>query len=187
MQAYAGLARRIAQKYLPYCSGAVDLDDLMQAAAIGAILAEATYSPEKGKWASWVAYYIHNEMRAAVGFRTAHRDPADTAFSLDKQLTEDGSALADTLEDAALSFSEASEQQAMQRAVREAVAELAPDRRCLVEMLYFDEESKVNTAKALGCSLYRLSVIKQEAFRDLRSHPKIKMLSEDRPGSWESK
>ena len=184
MQAYAGLARRIAPKYLPYCRGAVDLDDLMQAAAIGAILAEATYSPEKGTWASWVAYYIHNEMRAAVGFRTAHQDPADTAFSLDKQLTEDGGTLADTLEDAAASLIERTERRTLQSAVREAVSELAPDRRCLVEMLYFDEASKVNTAKALGCSLYRLSVIKQDAFRDLRSHPKIKMLSEARPESW---
>lgn len=173
MQEYAGLARRIAQRYLPYCGGAVDLDDLMQAAAIGAMQAEASYSPDKGTWPSWCAYYIRNEMRAAIGSRGRKKDPAVDALSLDKPMSEDGLTLADMLQDDEQIIVEDAERRELQQTVREAVAGLRYDRRRVVELLDIEGKSKVAAAKALGCSAYRLNAIRHEAYRDLRYNPRL--------------
>ena len=95
----SGLIYRIAQRYLPLCDRATDLDDLMQAVYIGRMRAEGTYDPSKGKWASWAAGYIRTEMQEALGLRgkriRAHRQ----TVSLDKPISEDA---AETLLDSIL-------------------------------------------------------------------------------------
>ena len=173
MQEYTGLARRIAQRYLPYCGGAVDLDDLMQAAAIGAMQAEASYSPDKGTWASWCAFYIRKEMRAAIGIRSTKLDPSMNALSLDMPMNEDGLTLADTLEDDERVLVEEAEMQELCKVVREEVAALQYDRRRVVEMVDIEGKTKTKTAKMLGYTAHRLNVIRQEAYRDLRYNPRL--------------
>ncbi|MBR3874144.1 MAG: sigma-70 family RNA polymerase sigma factor [Clostridia bacterium] len=173
MQDYERLARRIAQKYRAYCGGAVDMDDLMQAAAIGALRAEATYTPDKGTWPAWAAYYIRNEMRAAVGNRSTKRDPSVDALSLDRTLTEDGQTLADLLEDADRIVVEEAERQELRSVVRQEVAALPAQRRRVIEMVDLQGKTKTQAAGLLSCTPYRLNVIRHEAYRDLRYNPRL--------------
>jgi len=173
MQEYAGLARKIAQRYLPHCGGDVDLDDLMQAAAIGAMQAEASYSPDKGTWASWCALYIRKEMRAAMGIRSTKRDPSLDALSLDAPMNEDGATLGDLLEDDECIIVEEAELQELCKVVREEVAALRYDRRRVIEMVDIEGRTKTAAAKALGCTAHRLGTIRYEAYRDLRYNPRL--------------
>lgn len=173
MQEYAGLARKIAQRYLPYCGGAADLEDLMQAAAIGAMQAEETYTPAKGTWPAWCAYYIRNEMRTALGIRSTKRDPSLDTLSLDMPMTEDGATLGDLLEDDECILVEEAELQELRKVVREEVAALRYDRRRVVEMVDIEGRTKTAAAKALGCTAHRLNVTRNEAYRDLRYNPRL--------------
>lgn len=71
---------RIYGKWLEN-SAVVDIDDLMQAGALGLMQAEKTYQPDKGAWSSWASFYIRAAMLAALEMHGGK--PAPIAVSLD--------------------------------------------------------------------------------------------------------
>lgn len=178
MQEYAGLVRKIARDYLPYCGGAVDLDDLMQAGAIGAMLADASWAPEKGAWSTWASFYIRKEMRAAVGMRSTKRDPARDALRLDMPITEDGFTLADTLPSADTPVQEQTDRAALQKVVREEVQALAPERRRVVVLADLKGKPVAQIARRLHCTARQVSETRRKAHADLRQSNRLYELAE---------
>lgn len=86
-----GLVYFWAKRYRAKLEGraVVDLDDLLQAGALGLVEAEKTYQPEKGAWATWASFYIRSAMLEALGLRGGKREPF--VMSLDAPAyTDDG-------------------------------------------------------------------------------------------------
>lgn len=175
---YQGIAYKLAQEYLPYTDNAVDLDDLLQAGHVGAIRAAESYDPGKGTWYKWCSYYIRQEMQALCGFRTSKVDAAHDATSLDAPITEDGGTLADVLPGNTPTPEEDWDREAVASAVRESVGKLREDRRCVIELLYFDGKTYAEAAEALSVSLPAVTAARHEAFSDLRRDPVIVELGE---------
>lgn len=175
---YQGIAYGLAQEYLPYTGNAVDLDDLMQAGAIGAIRAAETYNPARGTWFQWCSWYIRQEMQAACGFRTSKRDAAHTAVSLDEPLTEDGFTLADTLTANTPTPEEDWDRQAVSSAVRERVQRLPHYCAAVVESVHLEGMTRAEAAEKLSLSLPQLEAARRTAFDHLRRDPVILDLAE---------
>ena len=176
----SGLIRRIAQRYLPLCDRATDIDDLMQAGAIGVLRAQETYDESKGKWTSWAGNYIQTEMQEALGLRGTRIRAHRQAISLDKPIAEDTTGtLQDTLLDPSADIEEQSDLAELQRAVRASVEALGvPVWRELVERCDLEGKTMAEAAKELGIDPKSARQAKYRAHRKLYRDAGLKALAE---------
>ena len=73
----------------------IDLEDLTQAAMMGQFIAESKYDDSKGKFSTFSAFFMRNEIRSLLGMRSGKLPPV--TVSLDEPLTDaDGEAGDDT-------------------------------------------------------------------------------------------
>lgn len=165
---YQGIAYKLAQEYLPYAGNAIDLDDLLQAGALGAIRAADTYDPSKGTWYKWCAFYIRQEMQTLCGLRTSKVDAMRGAVSMDEPINEDGGTLGELLQADTTSPEEDWDREAVASAIRERVKALRFDRRSVVELVDLEGKTRAEAAEALGVTLPQLDGSRREAFADLR-------------------
>lgn len=165
---YQGIAYKLAQEYLPYADNAVDLDDLLQAGAVGAIRAADTYDPNKGTWYKWCSFYIRQEMQALCGFRTSKVDAAHKAVSLDEPINEDGGTLGELLPADISTPEEEWTREAVCSAIRERVENLCFDRRWVVEAVDLEGKTRADAAEELGITIPSLDATRREAFACLR-------------------
>lgn len=86
-----GLVYFWANRYRALLEGraVVDIDDLIQAGAMGLMEAEGTFQPDKGAWSTWASFYIRTAMQEALGLRGGKSEPL--TVSLDAPAyTDDG-------------------------------------------------------------------------------------------------
>lgn len=169
---YIGAARR---------DGAVDVDDLMQAAFLGLIDASRTYDASKGEtWSTWALRYIRKEIHALIGWRDGKFTKAHSgALSLDVPVSEDyEGTMLDALEDDTLDPVDAGAiLDDDRRIVREAVADLKDDRqREVVERWQLGGETQAAVAESLGVSSERVRQFWKKAQKTLARDQRLRQL-----------
>ena len=169
-----GLIATIARRYLPLCDRATDMDDLLQAGAIGVMRAEATYNPDKGKWANWAGGYIATEMQAALGLRGKRVRAHRLAVSLDEPLSE-GFTLSDTLPDASTDIEQQEDTAELTVTVRERVEAIGGD---IIRLVDLEGKTIVQAAEATGMSYNAARDARNKGKRLLRADTSLKALAE---------
>lgn len=131
----SGFMATIAHRYLPLAerNGGVDLDDLMQEAAIGMLAAIDAWDEERGAFLTIAGMYIRQALQNALGLRgrqraenTPHISLNSPVKSKDGSETEFGNTLIDTSTE---NPQEKAEKDDLVRIVREEVNGLPADQR----------------------------------------------------------
>lgn len=155
-----------ANKYKWATENRADLDgeDILQAALMGEYIAKCKYTPDKGAFTTFSAYYIRNEIRDLLGIRKGQLPP--TLISLDEPLPgRDGEPGEETRldklpdENAKDAAKEAYKQE-RREGVRAAVERIKDQRqREAIRLCYLEGKGAKEIAEALGVSMsevYRL-------------------------------
>lgn len=181
-----GLIYKIALTYRDVCAldRATDIDDLMQAGALGVWAAAKSFDPDGGKsWAGWAAFYIKREMRAALGIRSTRRR-ADLgavslyapAFSSDP----DSPTIEETIPDNTLPDIDAGALEWDKRQqIHAAIDRLKDERqRSAIMAQYFAGKSQSEIGAELGITAQRVSEIVRAGFRKLRQDKRLTEIAE---------
>lgn len=176
----------VAKRFLPFCGGACDMEDLLQAGRIGVHAAMATYEPEKGGFATWAIYYITREIKKALGILT--KPPLPTT-SLDKPFDEEGQlTMREIIPDPAPNPAEIAERESVAKAIRERVERLPSEtQREILRRVDLEGQRQTKAAEEMGLDRGNLYQHRQSAFRRLRRDPVLLGLSEkrlDRETNW---
>ena len=168
------LAKLIANRYIPYLQPS-DIDDLHQLAALGVWDACQTFDPLRGRFSIWMTYYIRQRILREL-FK-----PRVQTISLDAPLSEDedGTLLDVTPDTAAVDPQEAAIRSELAQRVREAVARLPPSERDIVALCDFQGMTFGEAAQASAMTEQRIKQHRVNAFRRLRSDPRMRMLRPD--------
>lgn len=181
-----GLITFVAKRFLPFCGGACDMEDLLQAGRIGVHAAMATYEPEKGGFATWAIYYITREIKKALGILT--KPPIPTT-SLDRPLDEEEKlTMGEFIPDLAPNPAEIAERESVAAAIRARVERLPSEtQREILRLVDLEGQSQTKAAEEMGIERGNLYQHRQNAFRRLRRDPVLLGLSEkrlDRETNW---
>lgn len=97
------LIRFVARRYRFACQrdNAVDLEDLLQAGAIGLMEAADSWDEEQGAFSTWAVIHIRKRMREALGLNSRDPNRHQGLVPLDQPVFEDNEAasLLDTIQD----------------------------------------------------------------------------------------
>ncbi len=178
------LCRIMTRRYygIAEANRAIDGDDLMQAAYMGAYRAALAYKPEEGGYTTILGFYVTHECRAALGLVGRERKEIYGALSLDAPIGAEGDTLtlADTVEDDSLpSATDNLEAQDVRREVRQAVAALPDQQAYVIRENYFTGRTLQQIADGEGLSIARVQAIKTRAFRDLRRNQRLRLYMPD--------
>ena len=163
------LVAHIAKKY-----GKNDLDDLISIGSIGLIKGVESYSKSKGTTlATYLARCIENEILMYIRKNSGHH----CEVSIDEPLNVDWDGnellLSDILGSEEDTVSYELEQKEERRVVREAVAELSPRERELIELRYGlrggDEMTQKEVADLLGISQSYISRLEKRILSRLKT------------------
>jgi len=179
---HTGLIFSIARRYLPFCDRATDLDDLMQAGAIGIWLAEGTYKPDKGAFSTWATFYIMNEIKAALGFRGSRIRAHSRAVSMNAPLPNSPEfTLEDTLPDPSANIEEQHELEELQAVVREQVNAIENEtRRELIKQIYLEDKPVTQAATTLNLPYLYAQREHIKAKKCLKRDKVLRSLAEER-------
>ena len=182
---FAGWVKRIADRYTNLLeeSGAVDMEDLIQAGYIGLLDAQKKYDPNAGS--SFLHYsfrWIRNAMLEQLGFRNKDRNrPQLPLVYLDKPLNDDTEdSLIDTIEDPdILPFDEPIiEDETRQETitqVRAAVDRLKSEKqREVIRRVYLDGQERSSVAADMGLKLSALYSLDRVGRSKLRRDYRLK-------------
>ncbi len=142
-----GIIHVIARRYsvLAARNGAVDMDDLTQAASLGMLEAIPAWDESRGGFLTLATLYMKKCIRDTLGIRsTKERIENMPTASLDAPITDESEApLADLLQDEnAVDPEEAAIQADMQCIVREAVASLPEAQRIAIQHRVYGGEAQ---------------------------------------------
>lgn len=169
-------AWKTALRYAPLCHryGGVDLDDLHQAALIGAMAAVDGYSLEQGSFLHWAAYFMRREIRAALGIRSSKERAEYHCQSMDAPLTEDGVTLADLLPDPeAVPLPDYVATQDALRRIRQTVADTGAD---VVEAVLFQGRTRAELAQERGVKYEAVRRAYDRQMRQVRHSRELRLL-----------
>lgn len=177
---HAGLVYTIAQRYLPLCDSATDLDDLRQAGSIGLMRAEETYQPDKGKFTTWAGHYIRTEMQEALGLRGTRVRAHRGAIPLDAPTGEDEScSMMDILPDPSVDIEATQEQAQLQAVVRERVEALEDVTGWeVVRLAYLEGKDLAKASREMEIPPRAAQKARIRAFKALRRDPSLKALAQ---------
>ena len=175
---YRPLVCKIANRYRAALekTGAVDLDDLIQAGMIAIMKAQKNYRPEEGL--SFVNYswdYVRSAIRRTLGFNdNTGAAPAIMVYLDDPLYADERQTLLDTIPDPnipdnAERIAEAEEREERSTAVHEAVDRLKnPKHREVINLMYFQGQNGPEIAAATGIPPKQVYTNKDEALKRLR-------------------
>lgn len=152
-------------------NGAVDMEDLKQAAFLGFYEAVQGFDPLRGDFLTLLSYGVRKACREALGLRGRKREEHYASVSLETPINEDLT-IADTIEDpeAQLPF----EQSEMRQDIEKALHRLAYDMRTIICMHDIEGLSVQEIAKRLGYTEKLVSSRRISAFRRLRTNAGIR-------------
>lgn len=163
------------------CYHWISLEDLEQAARIGILCARTAYSPDRGAWATWSAYFIQRELRRLVGRGPGGSLPP-VALSLDEPITEDTeTTLGDMIPDGAPPVGEALEAAERSIVLAAAVDRLGKLEREAVIRVYLGGERQTAAAEGMGVSTPAFRCILERGKRQLRRDRMLRAFCEERP------
>lgn len=183
-----GLIHFWANRYRAKLEGraVVDIDDLLQAGALGLLEAEGTYQPDRGAWSTWASYYIRKAMLEALGLRGRKREPP--VMSLDAPAYTDDDCDVSLLEtipdtdnpdmDGLLLEGE------IVLTVRAAVDDLPEDQRDVTRLHDLQGNSYVRCDELLELNTGESRRINGRALRQLRKDKRLRALALDQETSY---
>lgn len=190
IEQYTPLIQKTANRYRSALerTGAVDMDDLLQAGRIAIAEAQKHFDPDSDASFKTYAYdWIRSKIRRTLGFNAAGELPP-TPVSLDTPANADqpdGESLMDTIpdpagEDPADRIADADEQEEIRRDVHAAVDRLPSEKsRAVINGLYFDGSRVPELAQRLECSESYIGQLKQTALRKLQQDQYLRRYKPD--------
>lgn len=160
----------------------IDLEDLYQAAYVGAYIAKQKYTPDKGKFSTFSAFYIRNEIRSLLGIKNGKIPPF--TISLDEPVNkEDGEETRlDLLEDETTPDKvESMYQIEKQKGVRAAIKRLPDQQRQAMTLFYLQGKGLQEISRAMGLSVRRLVYVMERARLAMRKDRLLRELVEIEP------
>ena len=148
-------------------NGAVDMDDLKQAAFLGFYEAVQDFDPLRGDFLPLLSYGVRRACRAALGLRGRQRKEHYSTVSLESPVPgTDDLTLADMLEDESAStpFAIAELRQDVDKALRR----LPLDMAAVIRLHDLEGLTITEAAEKCGCALNTASLRRKEGFRRLR-------------------
>ncbi len=152
----------------------IEFDDLYQCGYIALCEAVKTYRPAEGMaFIGWLAFYIKTEFAKEIGCRTKRQrqEPICYAASLDAPLGGEieNMTLGDVIADPENNFEDVEQsmyKKQIQGVVREAVGELAPGQRKVIELRYFGNLTMEKVGEQLNITK---ETVRQQENRGLRN------------------
>lgn len=137
----------------------LDFEDLLQSAYMGEYIAKMKYTPDKGEFSKFSAFYIRNELRDLLGIRNGSLPPV--MISLDEAIPgADGESVArlDLLEDESIpDKDETLHRQEQREGVIDAIKRLKnPQQREIMYRFYIDGQGAKAIAAAHGLTQRRV-------------------------------
>ena len=148
---------------------------------MGEYLAKRYYTPDRGSFSAFSAFYIRHEIRDLIGIKNGTLPPVMT--SLDRFIQgPDGqteTTLLDTLEDKTLpDKDETLFDEQRQKGIRDAVRRLPDRQRRVMEMFYLDGKGAKAIGEALGISASQVTRITADAKRAMRKDRLLRQLAD---------
>lgn len=167
---YAGLARQ---------NGAIDFEDLLQAAFLGVERAAIAYVPEKGGFTTIMGYYVQHEMNKLLGLGGRVRREHYDSVSVNMPIGENGTAtLGDLLPDTTLPDEDRDMlQEDMQREVRAAIGRLKEAQAQAVRACCLEGASYDTVAEQMGLVPSRVGQLKAKGIQMLRRDKRLQELA----------
>lgn len=170
-----GLIHKIARQYLSLCvnNPALSYEDLTQAGSIGVLDAAKTYDAGRGSWASWAAFYIRNEIRAAVGIKGGNLTHINST-SLDKPLDESDPDT--TISDTIPNTDKTPEERAIieaERGIINAALDALPEQERQLAQYMRQGLSWKEAAHRMGYSPQRISQLRKSMRKHLAQMPSV--------------
>ncbi len=181
---YTPLIIKISTRYKPVLerTGAVDIDDLVQAGRIAVCHAQKRYDPAGGaSFITYAFYWIRNAMHRTAGIKNTGELP-EILLSLDEPIEEGSDILrGDLIPDKAPTAEERTiEQDGRQETaetVRAAVDELKnPKQREIVDRVYFREQERKQAAAEMNVSYGVANAIEHQALTKLKKNHNLQQL-----------
>ena len=159
----------------------ISMEDLLQAANMGEYIAKLKYTPEKGAFSTFSAFYIRNEIRDLLGIRNGRLPPE--IISLDEPIGEEGEdTRLDLLEDKTLpDKDEVIHGNERREGVRAAIDRLPEQQREIMQKYYFQGMGSKGIGEAMGLTSTQVLRIIQTARRAMRKDRLLRRLVEVEP------
>ena len=180
------LVSMLAHRYLTALAGGtygIEHDDLMQSGYIAMARALEEYDPSKGRFVTYLGYFLHSEFRIAIGRSDRQlRDPLNKCLSLDAPINEDEeTTFKDTVPDPHDYAEEAEHHvfvQELRHALDEAMAALPAREATAVRSYYYDRQTQAETAEQLGVTYQRVKQLRDSGLHRLRTGAARKQLEQ---------
>ena len=156
----------------------IDGEDLLQAALMGEHIAKMKYTPEKGAFSTFSAFYIRKEIRDLLGIRNGRLPPA--IISLDEPISEESEdTRLDMLEDKTLpDKDEVLQDNERREGVRAAIDRLPDQQREVMRKYYLQGMGSKAIGDALGLTSPQVLHILAAARRAMRKDRLLRQLVE---------
>lgn len=152
-------------------NGAVDMEDLKQAAFLGFYEAVQGFDPLRGDFLTLLSYGVRKACREALGLRGRQREEHYSTVSMETPISEDLT-IADTIEDPAaqLPF----EQSEMRQDIEKALARLPEDAAAAIRLYDLQGKSAVQTAEECQCSVEHVHKLRRIGFQRIRAQRSLR-------------
>ena len=169
---------RFCTQYSERCTASgVTEDDLKQTSFLALLDAVKGYKPDgEYKFTTYLNYPLINHFKAALGIRTAKRNPLDRCASLDMPIGEDGSGtLADMVPGSGTDMEDCERAMYLQQlhtVMRESLDTLPDDLQDVIRSRYFAGEHRQVIGERMGLSREQVRQMEMRGLQKLRQ-PKI--------------
>ncbi len=180
---YEPYIQKIANRYLSVLqrSGAVDMEDLLQAGRIAVIDAQKMYKPEKGLFIHYLFYHVRAAIKKTLGFDNQTGAAPKQLIYLDAPLSDDPDlTLGDTIQDPDLPpmdepiINDESRRETAEQ-IRAALDRMKSDKqRVAISLVWLDGKNKKAAAEELNMKLGTFYSIEKAARSTLRRDFRLK-------------
>ena len=180
-----GLVQKFASVYSKVnLDNAVDYDDLIQVGYFAVAQALKTYTPEKGKFGSWMALYLKAAMRKAIGIDGKERPETANGgcLSLDEPISNDPDKEETLLDTLAVPFADPDEiadqqqhEETLCEVVHDAVGRLPDKMQAVINGCDLGGNTLIEMANEMGLSKQRISQIRYAAIQRMRTDEALKV------------
>lgn len=187
---YEPYLQKIANKYINILqiTGAVDMDDLLQAGRIAIIEAIKQYNPDRGSFINLLFYSVRAAMRRELGFDVNTGTLPAALVYLDEPLSDGSEAtLGDSLPDpGAVPLDDSIIQNESRREtseqIRAALGRMKHKKqRAAISLVWIEEKSKKSAADELGVNLKYFYELERSGRSSLRKDERLRLYAQDVP------
>ncbi len=182
--------QKLASKYIHVLgrTGAVDMDDLIQAGRIATATAQKRYDPDRGSFLNCLYFYARKAMRNTLGYNSKTGEAPEALLYLDAPISEDkDTSLGDTIPDPdGVPMDEPIIEEESRRETSEqihaALDRLKSDKqREAITRIHLDGQDKASAAADMGVSIIALRGLDRYAMGTLRRDIQLRRYAETVP------